>query len=235
MKCRAEVNVAEAAKAGVQWEFPCFARSVTGNGLIFRLYGPEEPGSASGFEVESGEGSRTWSLRTMKPVPKAESAAWRVVIDAKGCRLEKGAVEAEEPAKPEYPYLMRGRGGLLSREISVLRLDDTVSIIGRGWSVADEGDVMSRGKLTEELYEPCEGSVTVTNRPGVEFPRLYAMDGAMDWIAIRVARDHWWCVRDGRFFRLRNCEGATDACRLQKEPVDMPLPDGSGVTLTFSE
>lgn len=218
MKHSAVVTV---AKAEVKWEFPCFAKN--GEGIIWAncpmgkyLSGVGLTGSCAGYS------SQNWVKAEWTPLPKAETAGWRVVLDNGGCRLEKPEAPVAEAPK-EYPWL--GKKG----QYVVMFLDGKGHAIAgdcAAWRLFKPGSVIQE---SEGSTVPCAGTVTITNRPGVEFPRLYDRNGAGNATVMRTAPGTWWQVKDGMLVR----DLSDDHWRLEEDPVDVPLPDGSTLTLAF--
>jgi hypothetical protein len=240
MKCKVEVKVVETPKKP-EWNYPCFGRQndVPAGKIFWFVDDGLSRDELCGMDLADGDCSRTWTKARFEPIPAEESVGWKVVIENGTVRLETGPTPAAK-AKPAYPWL--GLGGY-DDDLQTLFLGPRGpggQIRGAGWRhTGAEGSMLGEEEdvgVEEAGYKPVAGSVTITNRPGVEFPRLYAMC-SMSKVAMRTAPDVWWDLRDGKICRFppRDVDGGTDACRLHKDPVDTPLPDGSSVTLTFTE
>lgn len=229
MKCRAEVKVA--AVEPVKWEFPCFAKK-PGSELMVWAYAESdsEPDDFIGINVNTGDCDYRWDKKQFVPMAKAETEGWRVVCDNGGCRLEKGV--AAEPVKPEYPWL--GRHKTYEEGYETLFFGDgatpgTAVAGSQGWRGYREGEMLPIERA--ENYEPISGSVTIANRAGVEFPRLYRAQ-TNGCVYMRTAVDVWWRVNEAGELLVPG--NGTDHARLETHPKDTPLPDGSTLTLTFT-
>lgn len=223
MKYKCEVKV---AKAEPKWEFPCFAKHEDNEDTILWAYCDLGVGRIAGIAVACAGGLGAcgpWGASAWTPIPRADTRGWRVVLDNGGCRLEKG--EVAKPVEKTYPWLGSTYDG-----ITVLFLGEKATLAGPGWNTKMEGSITDSWRGGG--YSPVAGSVTITNRPGVEFPRLYARGGIGGGVTtMRTAPDVWWAAEGGQ---LRRYERDSDHWRLEVKPVDVPLPDGSTLTLTFT-
>ena len=234
MRYKATVEEKKAAEPA-KWEFPCFAEGLVCGYTIWAV----GPGGGNtgiiGFDTETGDFS-SFSRAGFVPLPKADTAGWRVVLDNGGCRLEKPAAKAADAGPKEdrlagqsYPGLFRhpSSGGktLLLAEVPLGGPAKPGTALREDGTVRDDLD--SRSGID---WVPCAGSVTVTNRPGVEFPRLYRRPGAAHQASLRTAPNTWWIVtKCGTVER----DPWSDAWRLTAEPIDTDMPDGSTLTLAF--
>jgi hypothetical protein len=226
-----DIKKREPAKREPLWVFPCFARHIKDGSLLW-VQGPGDGEYAlDGVSILSGYAARDWNKSSFVPIPRSETGSWRLILDDCGAQLDKGrvpkAVLLPEDclAHATFPGLFRHSSGIRTLLLERIPVGSGVP----GAALREDGSVRTDLECrSRDDWKQVPGKVTITNKRGLAYPRLYSHRRyRTDFTWLRTTPSTWYCVTGPDSLIRVSMDDDPEATE--------SLPDGSSLTLTFTE